>query len=310
MTVSDDPGVAGGLTPVARLAPVWLLLRSHGLLGVLRLVVRRLTRARARTWSVCRRAVHNRVGFEIGGPSGIFSGRGLLPVYGVVERLDNCNFAPDTAWEEAISEGPTYRPDRVQWTGRQYIREATDLDGIPHHAYDVIISSHVLEHLANPLRGLREWIRVLRPEGHLLLVAPHGEGTFDHRRPVTSLEHMIADFDAEVAEDDLTHLEEIVACHDLSRDPAAGGPAAFRHRCEGNFQNRCIHHHVFTTPSLLRVLDHVGLEIHTVEPTYPHHIIVLAHKPSAEAPPDNRHWLSGHAAYRKRSPFTSDRLAD
>ena len=308
-SVKGNLGVAGS-TRAARLAPVWLLVRSHGVLGALRLAARRLIRGRARTFRVCGSAFSNSVGFEVGGPSGIFSSRGLLPVYRVVDRVDNCNFAPDTAWEAAISEGPTYRPDQVPWTGRQYLREATDLDGIPSDTYDVILSSHVIEHLANPLRALREWIRVLRPEGYLLLVAPHRDGTFDHRRPVTPLEHMIADFDAGVGEDDLTHLEEIVAYHDLSRDPPAGGPAAFRRRGEDNFQNRCLHHHVFTTPSFLRILDHVELEIRAVEPTYPHHIIVLARAPSAAAPPDNRRWLSDHAAYRKRSPFTSDRLAD
>ena len=30
--------------------------------------------------------------------------------------------------------------------------------------------------------------------GALLLVVPHREGTFDHRRPVTELEHLVADF--------------------------------------------------------------------------------------------------------------------
>jgi ubiquinone/menaquinone biosynthesis C-methylase UbiE len=36
--------------------------------------------------------------------------------------------------------------------------------------FDVVMSAHMLEHLSKPLDGLREMVRVLRPEGTLLLV--------------------------------------------------------------------------------------------------------------------------------------------
>jgi hypothetical protein len=51
---------------------------------------------------------------------------------------------------------------------------------------------------------------------------PDKRRTFDHRRPVTTLAHLIADLNADMAEDDLTHLPEILALHDLERDPDAG----------------------------------------------------------------------------------------
>ena len=36
--------------------------------------------------------------------------------------------------------------------------------------------------------------RVARDGGHLLMVAPHMAGTFDPRRAVTPLAHMVGDF--------------------------------------------------------------------------------------------------------------------
>jgi SAM-dependent methyltransferase len=43
---------------------------------------------------------------------------------------------------------------------------------IPDGTYDWVYSSHLLEHLENPFRALREWWRILRPGGKLILVVP------------------------------------------------------------------------------------------------------------------------------------------
>ncbi len=44
--------------------------------------------------------------------------------------------------------------------GIQYVRDATDLHGIPDEKYDFVVASHALEHIANPLRAVSEWTRV------------------------------------------------------------------------------------------------------------------------------------------------------
>jgi SAM-dependent methyltransferase len=59
--------------------------------------------------------------------------------------------------------------------------------------YDFLCASHVLEHLENPLGALKNWIRVLKPSGYLLLVIPEKNYTFDCTRKTTLLSHMIAD---------------------------------------------------------------------------------------------------------------------
>jgi hypothetical protein len=66
---------------------------------------------------------------------------------------------------------------------------------------------------------------------------------------------------------------------------------------------RLLHHHTFTTPSALTLLDHAGLELRAVETRFPHDIYVLGRWPSAEKRPDN----SGLLAARLPSPFRVDR---
>jgi SAM-dependent methyltransferase len=222
--------------------------------------------------------VAGKAGLEIGGPSEIFRNRKLLPVYRHVSRLDGVNFGANTVWEGEVREGRTYEYLRGRDRGLQYILEASDLNPIPSDRYDFVLSSHALEHVANPIRALKEWMRVMKSGGVLLLVLPDKNGTFDHRRPTTDLGHMIADYEGGTTEDDLTHLSEILALHDLSMDPPAGDLESFRARSLANLTNRCLHHHVFDLGSACALVGHVGLQILKADTAWPFHIIVLARK--------------------------------
>jgi SAM-dependent methyltransferase len=74
------------------------------------------------------------------------------------------------------------------------ISDATSLEGIPDRSVDFVVANHVLEHLRDPLQGLGEWMRVLRPGGHAYIAAPDHTNPLDRHRSVTSLEHIVADF--------------------------------------------------------------------------------------------------------------------
>lgn len=197
-------------------------------------------------------------GIEIGGPSAIF--RTSLPLYQFVGELDGVNFSSDTVWEGHIEAGDTFAYSD-SGSGRQFVADATDLHDIPTAAYDFLLSSNCLEHVANPIRALTEWRRVIKPGGALILVLPNKRSNFDHRRPVTKFEHLLDDFAQEVGEDDLTHLDEILELHDLSMDPPAGDKAKFRERSLENLNNRTLHHHVFDASLIEQLLGHLGFDV-------------------------------------------------
>jgi SAM-dependent methyltransferase len=72
-----------------------------------------------------------------------------------------------------------------------------DVDGlaaIPDDSLDAVIACHVIEHLANPVAALREFERVLRPQGRLVLVVPDRNLTFDSVRQPTPLAYVLAKF--------------------------------------------------------------------------------------------------------------------
>jgi SAM-dependent methyltransferase len=247
-----------------------------------------------------------KLAIEIGGPSEIFGDEGSLPVYSLLRNVDNCLFSNSTIWSESVQNGGIYRYQRGRESGTQFVCEGASLESIPTSSYDVILSSHCLEHMANPLGALEGWKRVLKTGGCILLILPHKDGTFDWKRPVTPLAHMIQDYEQNIGEDDLTHLPEIIALHDMIRDKAALSKEAFVQRCLNNSRIRGMHHHVFSTPVAVEMMDRAGFQLLEVGAFRPHDIVLLAIKPTQ--PPDNFKYLSSEFGPIKRSPFQSDHV--
>lgn len=214
--------------------------------------------------------VADRTGIEIGGPSVVFRKLWYLPIYDKVQSLDNCDFTRDTTW---ASHEDSYCFDERKARGNTYFCEGSNLEKIPNNKYDFLLSSHNLEHMANPVKSLREWQRVVRPGGDLIIVLPHYLWTFDRTRTPTTVEHMLQDYDRQTGEDDLTHVEEI--CSSRSDDPS-GSDSEFRSLLLNNINHRMIHHHVFDATNSKQLLEASGLKVLAVELYPPIHIFLIA----------------------------------
>jgi SAM-dependent methyltransferase len=221
-----------------------------------------------------------------------------MPVYRHISVLDTLDYAERTIWSD-------HAPHEIM-PRRRLIGEATRLTEISDDTYDLVLASHVLEHIANPLGALEEWRRVVRPGGHILLIMPHRDKTFDHRRPITTLTHMREDAARGTDEDDVTHVEEILRLHDLRRNRAAASREAFEQLCGENSTSRVLHHHVFVSRSVVEVCRAAGLEVLLLKPKRPYHIVCLCRVGVAG--------ISGRdldeerlAQILERSPFASDR---
>jgi SAM-dependent methyltransferase len=251
--------------------------------------------------------VRGRRCLEIGGPSPLFARNGPLPLYPLAETIDNCTFAQTTLWQADVREGRTFSYDAERRPGRQFIAEATDLTGIADGTYAVVLASHVIEHVANPLRALSEWARVLQEDGTLVLVVPHRETTFDHSRPLTTIDHLIEDFERDVDEDDPTHVAEFVALLDLDRDPERRTREELATLAADVLATRFVHHHVFDTRLVVAMLDRAGFALLSLSTALPFHIVAIARRPANGEPPSNDAFLAADAAWVGTSCFPSDR---
>lgn len=215
---------------------------------------------RVQNYKIYQKALNKKSGVEIGGPSNFFRRNRYLPLYSVISNLDGINYSADTVWTGKIDMSDGYQVDGKR-LGNQYFFDAVDIRGISSGTYDFVLSCNNLEHIANPLKAIAEWLRILKSDGYLLIVVPRKESNFDHKRETTSFSHLLDDYKNNINESDLTHLNEILEKHDLQRDPPAGTFEQFKERSLKNFENRCLHHHVFDMNLMEGIYTYFNLEI-------------------------------------------------
>lgn len=279
-------------------------IKTEGVISLIHLISNKVSRAKIKGYNDYISFFHDKNGLEVGGLSSIFAENSICPIYSIAKNIDNCNFENRTVWEGSIEVGKNFKYSRDRDPGNQYISEASTLAFASSESYDFLLSSHMIEHTANPLKVLLEWKRVLKPNGMMLIVIPHKEGTFDRYRPTTDINHIIQDFEQQIDESDLTHLDEILKLHDFTRDPLAGSLENFTKRSEKNIENRCLHQHVFDIKLAIETIDIAGLQIKSVSTSRPYHILIFAQKLTSW---DNHKFLDSQSTHFQKSIFQSDK---
>jgi SAM-dependent methyltransferase len=83
----------------------------------------------------------------------------------------------------------------------QHERTPIDIDAfgdnipVSDNSQDFVFSSHVLEHMPDMIRALREWNRVVKPGGYVVMIVPLRTARRNDRgKPVTTWEHVMRDY--------------------------------------------------------------------------------------------------------------------
>jgi SAM-dependent methyltransferase len=81
------------------------------------------------------------------------------------------HFAPERALRRALRDNPAYETADIRQHG---VTHEVDMTRLPmaDESYDVVIANHVLEHIDDDRRAMRELFRVLRTDGVALLTVP------------------------------------------------------------------------------------------------------------------------------------------
>jgi SAM-dependent methyltransferase len=213
-------------------------------------------------------------GIEIGGPSQFFQLKGGFPVYVYAGKIDNVNYGSNTFFGD-FEAGDTFQYYKNK-VGHQFIAEATDLHAIANDSYDFILSSHSLEHTANPIKALKEWNRVLRPEGKMILLLPDKRFTMDHKRDYTTFTHLLSDYENNTSEADTTHFDEVLLKFDAERHKT--GIEEYKKLLLNNVANRCVHHHVFSQELVKSALEFSDFIVDMQTELKPFHLVTVATK--------------------------------
>ena len=67
------------------------------------------------------------------------------------------------------------RPEELDESINWAVCDLNDSLDLPNKSFDTIVSSEVIEHLENPRAVAREWFRLLRSDGTLILSTPNNE---------------------------------------------------------------------------------------------------------------------------------------
>jgi SAM-dependent methyltransferase len=193
----------------------------------------------------------NKLGIEIGGPSP------TAPIiYENANSIDNVIFSKNTIWSNHTDEYIYYSDKK----GKVIVGDAVDISLIQNESYDFCFSSHSLEHIANPLKAINEWLRIIKNNGHIIIIVPEKSVCFDHKRNYSKFSTLLSQYEKNVGEDDLSTLPEIILNHDLSMDLAAGDLSEFTKRSLDNFNNRCLHHYVYNNDLLIEICNYFKCE--------------------------------------------------
>jgi SAM-dependent methyltransferase len=143
------------------------------------------------------------------------------------------------------------------------IGDAHDLSALATNSVDFVIANHVIEHLEDPIRGLLEITRVIRPGGLLFLAIPDQRVTFDRHRPVTPIDHLVHEFRHGTAATRREHFEEYVRVARPEEDPTLGTRTAAQIASEVDDlmeRDYSIHFHVYRPDTFVELLEAVKHE--------------------------------------------------
>ena len=200
------------------------------------------------------RALRKKTGIEFGGPTELFD----KPHYGMhlypYVNLDGGNIIKDNHFQTSFDPNYIYGGN----LGRQYDVDCTNEDQLKQlKKYDFVLTSHAIEHFSNPIKTLKLWEKyILKEGGYILTIIPDYQYCFDRKRPLTTLEHLIEDYNTNIGEDDKTHIEEQKELHDWSY----GGHPKFYELCDINERTRVVHHHTFDIELVEELFDYCGFK--------------------------------------------------
>ena len=154
-------------------------------------------------------------------------------------------------------------PELAEWdlTPVDVIDDGELLRTIPEASQDFIVANHFLEHCEDPVRTIATHLGKLRPGGVLFYAVPDKRYTFDSRRPLTPLDHMVADHEQGPQRSRADHYDEWTRLVIDGEAPAGAEGAAFdewaARRARALEEDAySIHMHVWTQMEFLGLILH------------------------------------------------------
>ena len=191
---------------------------------------------------------------EIGGPTLLFGKDFPYTIYNLFNEIDNINLYN---LKDSFITIKTSNDNNI------YTDIYTNISDIE-KKYNILISSHVIEHMANPIKILKNLSNLLDNESYILTILPNKSQFWDKIRETTKIEHIINDFITNVGEDDKTHEEEnLLVEHPYKisiNHPDKPKNISYEYMVKNNINYRIIHHHCFDLNLCIQLHEYLNFE--------------------------------------------------
>jgi SAM-dependent methyltransferase len=145
-------------------------------------------------------------------------------------------------------------PELAEWNlvEADIIDDGEVLSTVADCSQDFIIANHFLEHCEDPIAAIQNHLGKLREGGILFYAVPDKRYTFDWPRPVTPLEHIIADHEGGPQRSRSDHYEEWARFVEIRSEETTEQMIARARQLERDAYS--IHMHVWTQAEFLRLI--------------------------------------------------------
>jgi len=124
------------------------------------------------------------------------------------------------------------------------------LGTVDDESQDFLIANHFIEHCQNPIQTIENLLRVIKKDGILYLAVPEKRICFDRDRPVTSIEHLLQDYQQGPEWSRQNHYQEWVELVEKEKDESKA-EWMVQELMRRDFS---IHFHVWTAPDFVDFL--------------------------------------------------------
>jgi SAM-dependent methyltransferase len=146
-------------------------------------------------------------------------------------------------WHQLYNDTGKYPVDPELWS-RYQIGEAHSLP-VEDESLNFIFSSHVFEHLANPIAYLQYWHRKLKSGGMVLAIVPDVAGCKDYVYRPCPVGDFLQEYEAKIMEPTIEHYARWAKYRAPGRDPQTFYEA-----------KRSIHVHFYTNRNMAELLEY------------------------------------------------------
>lgn len=159
---------------------------------------------------------------------------------------------PRERWVELYDSKGNFGAAEADWSRIQLGKAAAlpAADG----SLDFIFSSHVFEHLANPLGHLEHWHAKLKPGGHVLMIVPELSATKDRFMRPSTLKEIVREYQAQIWEPQIHHyIRNVMRLNGQKRDPIQAQKLMNR--------QESIHVHFYDRPGMAVLMQRASAQL-------------------------------------------------